>query len=256
MTIQELLLKNLLLKYGSHLTVSCEYVQPSLSGAEESTTTCRGQSRDSKGCPSNLVESRAESHGYGQKGVVNGIAHLILIINQLRRQKGKLLVVNCTEGSARKLVGREGSSWTQSNRFLFHMEGGWINGSCSNWSHLCKVAWNSPRVSYCDPLGRTRGRLERWVTEAESVYRGLYLRSKNSPAHSRGQHKLAYKRKADCIFLINPTPSAIKECLALNIPLCLLSTRFSFKAAHCHLESNPESYFLIYLINCIINYYK
>ena len=247
-------LKNLLLNYGSHLTISCEYVKP-----HTNHTTPRTSLQGPKTAQLNVVQSRPESHGYGQKQIVNGAAHLILIINQLLSQKAKVLVVNCTERSARKLVENKRkphSSWksvSNQNHFLFYMEGGWINGSCSNWSHLCKVAWNSPRVSFCDPaLGSKRG-LEKWVTEAESVYRGLYLQSKH---FGPGKHKLAYKRKADCIFLINPTPSAIKECQALNIPLCLLSTTFSFKSAHCYLDSNHESYFLIYFINCIINYYK
>lgn len=247
-------LKKLLLNYASHLTQSCEYVKPITRNTMHTPQILsRSPKQGLKRSLLSVVNSRPESHGYGQGQIVNGVGHLILIINHLLSQKGKLLVVNCTEKSARKLVENKRPSWASENRFLFYMEGGWINGSCSNWSHLCKVAWNSPRVSLCDPALRSKSKLEKWVTEAESVYRGLYLQSKQ---FGPGKHKLAYKRKADCIFLINPTSSAIKECQALNIPLCLLSTTNSFKSAHCDLDSNHESYFLIYFINCVINYYK
>lgn len=164
------------------------------------------------------------------------------------------MVINCTE---RSQLGPQSSHpfslRISNNRLLFHMDSGWINGTCSNWSHLCKVAWNSHSVSTASRLQFHRKGLESWVTEAESVYRGLYLQ----PSHKgRAKPQLAFKRKPDCIFLVNPTPSAIRECKGLHIPLCLLSSSFPFKAANCYLSSNQESYYLIYLIHCIINHYK
>ncbi len=239
-------LKNLLLNYSSHLTVSREYINPPLN------TPTTGCNRKNFSCPY-LVNGRPESHGYEQKHVVNGLGYLTFIINQLLSNKGKLLVINCTEAS--KLGGSHTPIKISDNRFLFTMDRGWINGTCSNWPHLCRVAWNSHSVSTASRLQKPSNKrgLESWVTQAESIYRGLYLHSKHLQL---GKHKLAFKRKPDCIFLVNPTASAIKECKGLNIPLLLLSTTFSFKAANCYLSSNQESYYLIYLINCIINHYK
>ena len=147
------------------------------------------------------------------------------------------------------------------------LQGGWVNGACSNWSRLRKIAWNSHKLIkltgtvHRDPSLRA-GSMESWVSEAESIFRGLQSKpwfpsdqekSQRSGRESQvKQFFLAYKHKPDCIFLINPSSAVIRECKSLNVPLCIVGSSTRFKVAASYLESNQESCFLTYLILNVI----
>lgn len=68
----------------------------------------------------------------------------------------------------------------------------------------------------------------------------------------RRSFKLSYKSKPDCIFLLNPSPSALKECSALNVPVWSLGINNYSHSTYFELKSNHESLFLNYLILCVI----
>ena len=140
------------------------------------------------------------------------------------------------------------------------LQGGWVNGACSNWSRLRKIAWNShklmklTRTLSSDP-SLTGGSMESWVSEAEFIFRGVQSKSpflpglgSSSQENREKQSSLAYKHKPDCIFLINPSPAVMRECKSLNVPLCIISSSTRFKVAASCLESNQESCFLTYFI--------
>ena len=217
---------------------------------------------------------------------VKTIVNLFIIINKLLDNHAKILVINGTGAEFKidlskifdeKINKLTGHIRSKRNTIFFQnsynkpylLQSGWIDGTITNWSNLCKVAWNSQKLLELASRVDKNMYLEPWVLETESCFKGLKSAdvkktvtlpeigststiSKSSKSSKSNNFSLAYKQKADCIVLINPNTSCLRECEKLNIPLCVLSHTFVSRATGSHLFGSKESCFLTYLILCVI----
>ena len=298
-------IKNLLLNYAAHLSINCEFINPKNHTCSKKGHVTLGKPSTP---PIARYERRFENALYKQNHVANCLANVLLIVDKLMENNAKLLIINghlsklqlvaklTSTPSLRSVRSDRTDRSDRSNRSVYpprHMEishqpqlhktqtkskhklpsllqGGWVNGACSNWSSLRKVAWNSHQlVQLTGTLDNHRAKLyhmESWFSEAFSFFRGLQsLTNLPSARFATGntallcnkqndinKFKLAYKHKPDCVFVINGSRAVVRECKALNVPLCILSSSTKFKVAASYLESNQESCFLTYLITSAI----
>lgn len=248
-------IKNLFLDYAAHLSINYEFINPknpsSRVNFDSILDNLQGQTLPYKRRFGNVL--------YRQNHMANCLTNVLLIVDKLIKNHAKLLIIN---GHLSKLhlslsktgqIGQTRAEKTQTSSYnsTSLLQGGWVNGACSNWSRLRRVAWNSQQL--IELTGRVAAEtgagpmhMESWFSEAESIFRGLQLvRHKSDKANCL---KLAYKHKPDCVFVINGSRAIVRECKALNVPLCILNSTSKFKVATCYLEGNRESCFLTYLI--------
>ena len=239
-------IKNLFLDYAAHLSINCEFISP------------RNPSFKVKAPPvlSNLesptlpYNRRFGSVLYGQEHIASCLANVLLILEKLMKNHAKVLIINGNLSKLHLCLGKTRQvSYKHNSTSL--LQGGWVNGACSNWSRLRRVAWNSHQLMeltgrVATETGGGPMHMESWFSEAESIFRGLQLVEHR--ADNTNCFKLAYKHKPDSVFVINGSRAIVRECKALNVPLCILSSTSKFKVAASYLESNRESCFLTYLI--------
>ena len=278
-------IKNLFLDYGAHLFMNCEFVgfKTNKYGEKQEISQLSLKDRKNKKKADKLGKSGLLSQNY----MANCLANLFLVVSKLAKNNARLLFINgnlstfnltlsTRQGAAKppvlgyktlcntdkinhvKTLDQPLSKHKPSNGVL---QGAWIHGACSNWSRLCKVAWNSHKLLNLRNTLDSTMHIESWVLEAESLFRGLHgeknpfaaLRATRSAAKANNpiKEKLTYRHKPDCIILINPSPGTVKECKTLNVPICICSSTTDLKVAGSYLKSNQESPFLTYLIFCL-----
>ena len=249
-------IKNLFLDYAAHLSINCEFVNPKNIPSKAKTSPILSH----LGTIPLSHRRRFGNVFYRQEQIANCLANVLLIMDKLMKNHAKLLIIN---GHLSKLhLHLSGPTLTRQTKpekaqisYNYNstslLQGGWVNGACSNWSRLRRVAWNSQQLA--DLVGRVAAetgggpvQMESWFSEAESIFRGLQLLEQKADKINR--FKLAYKHKPDCVFVINGSRAIVRECKALNVPLCILSSTTKFKVAASYLQSNRESCFLTYLV--------
>lgn len=251
-------MKNLLLNYAAHHAVNCELI---CNGEAFQTSSLEMQKLYGKNLPYTPNPSCVrgwEFYSYKQKRITNCLANCLLLVDKVLKNKGRLLVCCHSEGKLQLYLSnnqlkkkthpktlKTANDFSSAGKALPSvlpslLQGGWMGGSCSNWSRLCKIAWNSQK------LLQLTNTLDN-VTQIESCKKH-YMQLAAKTENDNLLRSLPYKYKPDCVFLINPGKAAVKECKALAIPLCILSGSFSPKISGCYLEGNQESCFLTYLI--------
>ena len=233
-------IKNILLDYAAHLSVSCEWINSFALFSKSSLGGVSAQDKNSLEGKRFLMR-RSHLSAYKQKHLSNGLANMLMVVDKLLHNRARLLIINHSDNGLQVHLQPRPKNCKHNVPYL--LQGGWMGGACSNWSRLSKVAWNSHKlVNLTRTLDSTMP-LDSWLLEVYSTFRGLHL----APKKGSGW-RLAYKYKPDCVFLINPSSATVRECKALSVPLCICSSTLSPKISGCYLESNQESSYLIYLM--------
>ena len=267
-------IKNLLLDYAAHLSINCEFINPK---NLREKTVLKDLFNSKQKVETLPYRRRSENGVYKAHSVANCLANVLLIVDKLMENNAKLLIINGDHSKLQLYVPKATQisllpketykarlkHWQGlRHKFPSLLQGGWVNGALSNWSRLRKVAWTSHELVRLTK-GRRRLRntqMESWLSEVFSIFRGLQVSSAQLMGHKThiiSKPMLAYKHKADCVFVINGSQACVRECKALNVPLCILSSSTKFKISASYLESNQESCFLTYiLVSAILNLKK
>ena len=224
-------INKLLLDYAAHHAVNCEFFH-----GNTPSPIFKAHKKQAPGI------CGWEFYSYKQKHIANSLANCLLLVHKMLENKAKLLVFSYSDGKLQVYFAKNNLGPSKNVSLLPSLlQGGWISGACSNWSRLCKIAWNMMQLTSKIPTYHS----DSW--KVRKNYNLLQLAPKSKIGG------LAYKHKPDCVLLINPSSAALRECKNLAIPLCILSSGPSAKISGCYLEANQESCFLTYLIINLIS---
>jgi len=178
--------KNLFLNYAAHLSINCEFINENHT-PKSKVNNFKSKIPAPISFKGTTVtvpyKNRFSTFLYKQDYMANCLASLFLVVDKLVKNHAKILLVNGEVNKVQvylrnsrnhkagplagaamreerllrknlkfrgkpKNIGHNKSGACHDNVPLPSiLQGGWINGACSNWSRLRKIAWNSHKLT-------------------------------------------------------------------------------------------------------------